>query len=469
MKNIIFLVLSAALLFASCGKDSSTGSPAGEEVEVNMTLSTNTPGTRAAIEAENTINTVDLLIFDAGSAATADDATYEYTRYAWKTSTGKYRATLKTGSGLNIYFAVNARTLLESVDMTGKTFAQVRELLVMNDPSAVTVSGGLPMWGYKLGCTITETTSSNSLGTIELLRSIASTDVSVSTSANFTLAKGHIVYGVNKGYLAYTGSRSADDNGNLQLDAPETPPSYSYMDWSSMAITTTSETVSIDNVFYMFDNSGDGTGGTHYTKLVLEGKWSGTDKTDNTFYPLAFRNSDNERLKVTRNRKYILLVTNVNGDGYDTLDEAKEGEDANMDYEVIEWNQNSDSDIIIDGSKYISINKEDEVIVGRLSGSTVERVFTTNYDTSNIEMRFSTSDSWNTTGSISSSRFQVDVVNSTYTCFKVTALQDYGTDDNPATLYVRIGSRVSFTLTIRQVQTDWNDGGEIGIDLEFNS
>lgn len=425
-----------------------------------MHLSTLSAATMAEINAENAIKTVDILVFD-GSGGVAEDAVFLYSRYALNLSGNTYKATLREGAGLDVYFAINTRQFVDYNEIVaGMTWREAREKMIMKNPEKLNLeSDGLPMWGYKRGYTVSAS-SVNNMGTIKLLRAMASTDIQVNPS-NFNLEKGYIVYGANSGYLPFSPANlsAINGNGDFNVIAPEAPASMSATtDWS---YEVTNGSNAIMNVFYMYENTAPNDGHRH-TKIVLEGRWGGSTKAGNTFYPIAFHSSStNEVLPVTRNHKYTVIVTNVNGDGYDDLESAKESEDVNMDYEIIEWNQNIDGEIHIDGPYYFALSARNATLY-RPSGSTTELIFSTNVNMNDILMRYGSADNW-VSGSIDTHpRFAVEVVTATnndgsqYNAFRITAKQEYGTDNNPATLMVKVG-RIAFNITMKQVNDSPND------------
>ena len=462
----------------SCKKDRGNDIPVvtGEGREVEITVSA-AISTRGEIAAESTINTLDLLVFErqvAGSVVgDAADAEFLYSRYAWLQSGNVYRAILQLGEHVDIYFAVNARDLLNDLiaadEITeGMTWSAVCQKLVMTDPDQISPTvGGLPMWGNLFDKTI-EDKPLNIMGEVKLLRSVASTDVSV-TATNFTLSKGYLVFAADKGLLAFSASNMSapDVNGDFYSTGPEVPSGMAAdQEW---AYTVGSGVNTIDNFFYMYENDAPDDD-RRYTKIVLEGKWSSSQKADPTFYPLAFRKqSDNTKLQATRNNKYIIVVTGVNGDGYDTLEEAKDADDVNMEYDVIPWNMNEDDDIYIDGSKYLSLGGKSATLY-RNQGNTYFISVTTNYDADDIMMKFAEADAGENP-LLENDRFKIELKEvGGQLGFLFTAKQNYSdgaADDKEATMIVTVG-RIKFTISMEQTDghpNDWIDGGNQGEDL----
>lgn len=483
ISNIIRLVLTfacAVSMLGSCSKDSGQGIvPNGNgELEVDMTFLTPlAPATRAPIAAEDELKDITLLVFE-GKAATSK---FLYSRYAWRTSTtaNNFKTTLKLGDDLTIYFAANAKDLIKKLEDDGElvggttTWGVVRELLTLKTPTSFDLTAkGLPMWGHKFDVDIADKPN-NSLGKVNLLRSVASVDIDV-LATDFTLEKGHLVFAANKGYLAY--SLSALE----EVVAPVSPADMvTTVDWAKTVVAADGN--KIGNYFYMYENDTDltPTGTNRPTKVILEGKWTGVGASGKTtFYPLTFRDynattKEYDKKQVTRNNKYLIAVTKVNGDGWASLDDAKNADDVNMEYDVIDWNQNDDGEIIIDGPKYF-YRAATEVFLGHKLGDMQEVVFRTNFTMADIKMTFDASGTA-VAGPVSNDRFKAEAVTvnasqpGEYTCFRFTALKPYGVDsDNPSVLYVTVGGRLSFRFTVTQLdrQPDkWEDGGNSGVDL----
>ncbi len=135
MKRYLLFLLLIPLAASSCLRDEyfRTRSGKGErEVEIKLFAPGMGGDTRAGEITDTGIVTVDILVFQgAGGGSDTDNAVYDYTRYAWHKSGNIYSTVLKTGSDLDIYFAINARGIISTVDLTGKTFGEARQMLRM--------------------------------------------------------------------------------------------------------------------------------------------------------------------------------------------------------------------------------------------------------------------------------------------------------------------------------------------------
>jgi hypothetical protein len=240
------------------------------------------------------------------------------------------------------------------------------------------------MWGYRHGATMSET-AANNFGTIKVLRAVATAEVYIS-AANFELESGSVEFASNQGYLAYTTSNielSKDATTEIpdtpdapkldyKLKTPEVPSGTTTTGSISYTLTSEDTANTLAQQFYFYENDKDestATASKRYTKLVVKGTWNNNTASDTTddvvgYYPLAFRNPEvatgtnvNQRAPIIRNTRFVFNITSVNGPGFSTIDEAKEAEDFNMDYEVIKWDEWEQSDIVMVEGMWLSVAK----------------------------------------------------------------------------------------------------------------
>jgi hypothetical protein len=447
----IFILVSAIALFTACQKEVSRDGSAPVQIRISTGSSLGGAKTRANDYADNAVVRVDVLVFDNSATPTNHlDAELVEIRYAYKKSGGSdiYSTTLKAGSNLDLYFAINAQQIIEDADLTvkntatstaGDTWEDVLEALIMTPADMINrPEYGLPMWGYRYGETINQNAANNNFGTVYMTRAVASADIEISAT-NFTLLEASAEYVTDKGYLGYLvdadNLKAKDDdknfidltnlnkpNAHYWLISPNIPTDAttgtSPNDYRvAHTLNKTTGTVGYDgnnslNRLYFFENDGPNsetapTNGRQYTKIVLKGIWDDPDvavDTKETYYPLAFRNRNengdliNERVDVIRNRKFEFSISNVNGHGYDNPEDAKKGGDLNMKYEVIAWDEWEDTDLVVGSdSRWISFspsrNKTEvkQASLYRNATSTDEISFTTNYDPEEFALTLSDS------------------------------------------------------------------------------
>lgn len=480
MKKILFLLIPL-LAFSACTKERGIGpdGPSPGEVEVGMTFVTSGVAARASIVAEDALKDITILVVGA-------DGKYQYKKDAWTTGINTFKSNLKIASGLTLYITANAKAFLNSPAIAaqlteGTDWSTIEPLLIMSDiPSTIAYADGLPMWSRLADVNI-ENKPENDLGAVKLLRSIASTDVMV-TKTKFVLEEVYLCFGADKGLLPYDHEKivQVDQGSGPQPQASE-PRVVSGMltdqEWSTTTISSDATSYFVNNYFYMYENA-TSLAGTHTataspSKVVVKGKY---DNGSSTYYPLTFRRpaatpgGTETKLQVTRNCKYVIVITKVNGNGYGSLEEAKQAEDVNADYEVIEWNMNEDDDIYIDGSKFLSLGGKTATLY-RDAGAAYFIPVTTNYAASEILMKYLEANTGVTPTLDTHDRFKIELKTvDGQLGFLFTAKQAYGdgaADDHEASIIVTVG-RIKFNIVIRQLDynpNDWQNGGNTGVDL----
>jgi hypothetical protein len=519
MKKIILLIIPALTFMAACQKEV----PVGDERTVEIKISTGTTigaATRADDMDDDTIGTVDILIFNSKDLE-PEAATFEYTRYAWKKSGSSdlYNAILKTGGDLDIYFAINARKAIEEAALTvGETFASVKSKLKLTG-AIDRAADGLPMWGYRHGVTLSES-ANNNFGTIKVLRAVSTAEIYI-TATNFSLLSGSVEYTSSQGSLAYsvgniefsTGDTPTAPSLDYQLKSPEVPAGTTTDGSIGYTLIPTDTKNQIADKFYFYENDKDETTATaakRYTKMVIAGKWNNNtpeDATDDvvSYYPLAFRDKEatagsNPRVSIIRNTKFVFRITNVNGKGYPSLEDAKQGEDLNMEYDVIEWNEWEEGDIVMVEGMWISVGKSrnEEARSGgqmktaslwRNVTSTDQIDFTTNIDFTELELLLDdgvvdedlTDETLvvngTITGKIANDYYEVYLVKGrsetvdgevkTHGSLVFVAKQLYA-DRTPSVLTIN-SDLIKYSINIVQRNSspqDWIDGGDQGVTLK---
>lgn len=476
MKRILPLIYVLLVLTAcshSREEEGGGGSAIRNTVDVIMKIYITSPtsSTRAYVTEESKVNSVALLVFERNNSLPndAESATFLYSRTAWQQSGTTYRTTLPTGSNLDIYYAINADASLIASVNEGETFAEAYPKLVLTNPEAL-VKDNLPMWGILQGVTLSESDEVINLGTISLLRSVASTDI-VIKDTSFNFEEGTIVYATNQGYLAHRFSDVSSATG--QITGPLVPSGTTYTtSWTESATTNADSYQSIENVFYFFDNDATASTSQNYTKLIIKGSYDGGTAT---YYPLAFRNNNQEKIQAARNRKFTITVNNVHSDGYETIEEAMEADDVAVDYEVLEWDDYSNEIEVTtpDGTLYyVSFTDGRTAQVGDLRFSEAYLFFSSNAITwesgapTNVTMWFTDdTTTTSTTGSVASDRFNVDLIQQSdgEYYFFITTLAAYAATsagNYTQTVTVNIGDLLQFTITMTQLQNGWTQGSD---------
>lgn len=462
MKRTTALIIILASLLCGCARDRET--PAcGMEAEV--LLQTFFPGTLVSrggdVPDDRVIDELDLLIFKNGK--------YQYRRKAF-VSGNAYKALLKTDGNITIHAFANCRSLLDSYDNNnvlaeGNDWDTVVRPGLVSDIPATEKAGTLllPMWGTKEGVNIAPDII-NDIGSVEMLRSVASADVVADVNGSeFELTEAYLYFAASEGILAPLSSNYNHATGYILN--PESPVS---METTEVREATGVKGNSIKDQLYMFENDTDQSTRSdtrHYTRLVVGGKYAGSGKV--TYYPLDFQEG-NTLQKVTRNCKYEVVISKVNGAGYETAAIASEAAAVNMEFSVIEWNRFQDTDIFVDGPDHISIDTR-TVILEQYAGKSGSVSVNTTFGPGDIKMEFrgTRNGAFEETGNgIRNSRFMAETMvdNGEIYSFRITALGDYSSDapeTNVQTLRIT-AKRIVFDIRIIQMNynsSDWGNGG----------
>lgn len=525
-------------------------------VEIRLSTGANMVGgarTRADEVGEDDIKTVDVLVFKRDQSYPTDPAkaVFQYSRYAWHKGSSIYSVVLKEGTNVDLYFIINARGTLKAAEDASKlvenmtTWTDVQKALVLTG-TIVRKTNGLPMWGHRYGESISTNSAANKFGTVKVLRAVATANVDFTGADNFILQQASIEFASNQGNLVFTVDEDniTYDNAITNFDFDKPQHDYQLLTPEVPASTTTVGQIlhelptlhSIDpgtypdndgttsnNVtgeLYFYENDANGENGKNYTKVVVKGKWDQNTPEDpsddvESFYPLAFRettvynnpqnpndplNGTNLRTSIIRNHKYQFRITNVNGNGYNTIDEAKNGADMNMTYQVIEWAQWNDLEIIMVEGLWVSIGKSRNEELSkaaslyRNAGSTDEIEFTTNLSLDKYKMTLpggavvtpesegATPSEWTAQGIVSkvaNSLFTVTLVtNGTPTVNSSGETVYYGkyifeakssyASSNTSKLGV-VADLIKFNLDITQrdaTPDDWEKGPDTDVDLK---
>lgn len=468
MKRIIVICIFG-LLLSGCRSNEKLGVASDEQevlLDVSVLGAPRTTGSPSKASADQVIAQLDLLVFKDGK--------YQYRKEAFP-SDGKFRSTLKIDQGLTIYFLANSRAVLDGLGNTLSPgtdwLADIRPNLISASP--VLETDGmllLPMWGEKSGVNLSQGVVNN-MGSISLLRSVASTDIMVDAGVtNFELKEARVYFAASQGLLAPLEIKYNADN-ELDMD-PESP---STMQTNVTVSASTVENNSIVHQLYMFENDTDlaaaGRTGRRFTRVVVGGLYDGS--TEMTYYPLDFVGENNTVLPVTRNNKYKITITKVNGGGYGDPDVASMATPVNMDFEVIRWNYFEDSDIVIDGPDYLSVEGK-RAVVERYAGRYRDLSISTTFDLSEIGMKLNQTANGSiqeVENGIKNDRFMARILTGAdgSTFLRITALGDYvpGSTTANADVLTITASRVTFDIDIVQINEgadDWGDGGNMDIE-----
>lgn len=485
IKKVILLFMPVLMLLSACEQAPEPGQMPGGETEVEMRFSAPTTyGPTRAVDQEDAIVSMQILVFSGDK----DSDTFLYRRTAWQRAENMYRSTLQVADNVTLRFVANAGNILgKAVDLfeAKATWGEIKERLVMADPTTVTVAAGLPMWGEIRDATIKDE-KLNTLGTVPMLRSVASLEMKMpADQSEFQLEEAWLVFAADKGYLHYSYEQVSVTGTAVEVLKPNSPASF--VNQADILMSSAKGTTDIKNI-YMFDNAatlyGPPTQEVKPTKIILKGTWHKDEPgARSTYYPLAFRDSgksaNDQKLQITRNTKYIIQVSKVNGDGYETMAEAKLAEDINIKYEVVPWENNGDQDIYISENYWVSLQTR-TANFPRAAGFSFRINFSTNvaytgmylWDGSDYQTAASTASSPVIINDSNGKQFASvrlmkksnDFTGRNYELL-FNLLRDYDTPgiSNTGTMKVKVG-RIEFDMDMIQhdiANGDWEFGGEV--------
>jgi hypothetical protein len=521
MKRFNFILAAAMLIAgASCVKSTPEGTctkpqEGSKEVEINISTSGQS-ATRAPLDgevvdagndAEREIATLDVLVLEK-------DGGYLYRREAYKVSTGvnTYRVMLEESDApLDVLLFANSRDMIieweESADREGTSRTAIQTALIDTEPERLVWRDKhvpLPMYGFKYGQTIDDEHAPSKWGEVKMLRSVASVDLYVEETKaikdTFQLTGLMAWFAPDMGYLA-----AIADTDPLHLNPQQ------YLSPAAMTNTTSKAVVDGDfyadsvktyivpgteangedsektykgiaNQVYFYDNpavSRSAIPNVRPTRIIVEGLYEmSEDVWQSRYYPIDIVYDDASYRPAIRNWKYEFKVTSISGPGYSTPGEAAEGAPIDLNVEIISWDKD-DVQIGVKGHYYVTMNSKNATLF-RDQGSNKQLYldyevldddpFVFDYDFKD--------DTWGTqaaiTGGIENDYFTVKMIQTTSAgggsvVFDITAKQAMNEDEEPRLEYVTVKVReLVFTINIVQINGsdyDWEDGGEIGVDL----
>jgi hypothetical protein len=228
----------------------------------------------------------------------------------------------------------------------------------------------LPMWGESLPVTVDAHTGNISDTPLPLLRMVARIDVALTTDQpektvdKFRLkevylynyqARGCIVpaadaYNRNE-QRVLTPTLPADGNDNAYKPV-STPVRFDRTDPQERAI---------QGEIYAFETAATDER-NQSTCLVVGGTYSpdgNFDEAANTYYRVDFRDMQTgDPIDLLRNHHYIINITEVMGEGYETPETAFAAQSVNLTAEVLQWNQPHMDYVVFDGTSVLGISSD---------------------------------------------------------------------------------------------------------------
>ena len=394
---IIAVVIIAAL--ASCVKDLDNEKEKSGDGTALVTLTLSMPSSptsrAAATPDENAIDQIDVLLFDASdlpdqpflyraAGTVIDQGT---TLFATK----QFEVKLPIGGPYSVIVLANARaaitslspalpisTLVPASDPLAIPRVDVLNDLVFGLPVGVT---NFPMWGYRDGLSISET-SSNPVATVALTRAVARVDVSLGALVdNFELKHVYLYNYNDSGSVApaastATGNVDGYDCDQWQPDAdppcekksvaPNIPASASKGTTPVHHEMLAGQDSEFRQAIYAFEAEEGipvpSAGWENNTCLVIGGMYDdGINTPYLTYYRVEFRSGTDpasyDYLPLLRNHLYDVVIQAVNAHGWDDPDVAATNLPSNIIVDIDFWNESKLNDIVFNDQYYLAVNK----------------------------------------------------------------------------------------------------------------
>lgn len=420
IEKIKWIFLSLIVILGGCTNDDFIDPEGGIDrgTHMELLLALNVPGAFTPVSTyalndamENYVGEIDVLVFKKN--ATNETFLYATTGTADIDGSGKVtqkvRVMLQKSSNEQHRIVVLAN-LRKAVD-------KVKEEFVEGTPKAdilkkITFSSGrwkfaednytpLPMWGETSQCIpITASTNSTSLGTINLLRSVARIDVGLNISADGETLGGLDNFKIRllKIYNAnYDGQAVPFAISGNKVELPSIPSgvvssgSYDYLD--------TNHKNGYLREIYVSESDNKNAAEGKETFLLLGGYYNGSSTY--SWYRIDFfeRSSDNSpeqvKLNLLRNHIYKVNITSVSGAGYTSDLLAIKSRPMNMTYTVERWDSGEMSDVVFDGAYVLGVSDKKFVVTSAESTQTLKirtdgpRITGSNYNNTSIWVRYS--------------------------------------------------------------------------------
>lgn len=379
----MLLYAGTALLAVSCVLDEKEVgvTPTQEIATVRFTLSV--PGvatprptvTRSLTDAqEDAVSSVDVLVFHtsgdhSGKLFRREKGTHiSGTTFEVKLPEGTYDLVV-LGNATAIVDAAGASL----VPQTTLKAAAVAALTHANAGGYWTATT-IPMWGYKDGVVVDETTSLTGGDAIDMHRMVAKVEVQVAAAAagtgndNFELTSVRLYNYNTKGRLAPDAANFNPTGGIVNAGkgiatAPTIPADRGAVTGGSNPLVFTSThgvlPSSFTNTIYTYE-AARGTALTLEDNpcLVVGGSYQGGTET---FYRVDFvqrTGSTDTYLDLLRNHRYTVQINSVTGGGHPDPEEAFNSRSFNIEALVMAWEEGGMTGIAFDGTNYLAVSQD---------------------------------------------------------------------------------------------------------------
>lgn len=450
---IIIFVVFAAIFNISCGRDDINIKPTDKN-QVEITVKLDVPKTRAVTDdQEKKIDNLRIFVFDKNG-----NFAYSVNKGEITTTDIKIKLNLSKNATdtYKLVFVGNMKSA-DIPDLEGKTLSDLRnQTFDISDKYPTYPFRYFPMWGETEKIKIEKGTD---LGTIEMLRAVASVDVTLNatnttsdpplagTLNNFTLKSVKVYNNYKKGLYA---KLSTEGSPNLPTgnDVQNAYSSASYMPLDYSVVQTNS---SIRDM-YLAESKNKGKTHLEKTCLVIGGYYGQGNISKESFYRVDFKDfsGNSEDMDILRNHRYLFNIINVRSEGFPTADEAFRSEVMNMDVNILQWNDGNVKPIKYNGKYMLSVSKDDFNIFKEMNNSDNK-----NHRTFKVKTTFS--EGWTASVKQGSSWLSIDKssgnANSEY-LLQFTATENDTESDREAIIAIQAGSLVWNVKVVQTTKTE---------------
>ena len=354
IKKWIFLSAFSAcivILCSACSHQTAWDETSADPTRTTIYLSfeTGTMLSRAGTINENTIQELDVLVFKNGLYSN---------RVTTQLKDGIAHLSLKQSEDpISLYLLANVRNILDATSIeSNSTEAEVAQQITMAYQETG-LGEYIPMSG---SYTFNKLTGGDTEEiTVKMLRSVASVIVQLTDSpevtAKFRLTSACIYRANNRFQIIPNANTLISENNTLKVHAP----SISSTTQNNIMTTLSSEVVGnrITGIYFPEANeqTTEETQISEATCLIIGGIYEDSDRE--TFYRIDFKNKNGDKFgEILRNHRYRITIKNVSGIGEPTPGEAGEKKAINIVIEIVDWEENEDTNLIYDQQgNYIGI------------------------------------------------------------------------------------------------------------------
>lgn len=240
----------------------------------------------------------------------------------------------------------------------------------------------LPMWGESSGTSVvTKNMSSTAFGTINLLRSVARIELSVSISGSgktdgsdiFEIKSVRVYNTREEGRVAPDPDNFSNEDG--EVTAPSLTDGTVLIDTDHTQYTVANDAENKVTGIYINENEAD------EVFLIIEAiyKKENPDNQTPSFYKVGFYNTEDEPVDILRNFTYNMIITGVNGEGEETEEDAVNSTTSNLTVSMTEWSGGEMKYVVFGGKYYLAVS--DATLTIPKSAGTYELKVKTNYST----------------------------------------------------------------------------------------